>query len=245
MVELMTVDPLVMIGPSPPPSKRLYSQLAQLLDTFPDAAAAAAWAPEVSGPLLKGSAPGVPETGPELLAQLMLGNVLQRSPVLVRRETLIEFDGLKQADGTLDEHLLWLSLSVKDRIATMVVADEEIFSLKAEASTVSPRRLDIIRRYWECNPNGVEVVERALSLDPSDEGLWNLYSQGLEERWREDLPEVTLDHTAIPTLLTKWPAAEYCLECAGSIFPKPRQTIPCNSLFSFVACHPAKTARSV
>ena len=185
------------------------------LENFPEINAVVGWDANYSGCLLRGSAPGVPIHSHEIFAQLMLSDIFVHSPVFVRQEGLSETECKYIAEK--DEHLLFLSLARKKSISVITTKSVPPYANINSNSRLSPKRLDFIQQYWCEDPDAVMVIERALSLYPGDQELWDLYNKGLSDRWGDSPPE------------ERWLAAQY-LRC---IRPDPFQFSAINELARF------------
>ena len=179
-----------------------YAQ--ELLAVHPELDVLAVWNPEIDGLYLKGSAPGIPVNAQELLAQLCLGNIFRYSAMVMR---LSITDKSHPAAGAekLDEHQLWFSLVRKNRLGFIVISSSQHFGDVDENRSVSSRRIEFIRQYCIDDLNAIDVIERALSLDPNDISLSEFYFAYLQDiKQRNLVPE-------------HWETAQYlrCMKIEG------------------------------
>jgi len=196
--------------------------------------AVASWNPKLNGKLLKCSALGIPSHKQELLAQLMLGNILADSGVVFSCEGRDEFTSFENKD--LDDHLLYLGIAAENRLALSTKYEGNQPNPKHQIPPISKKRLEFIRNYWEGNKSAVLTIERALSLEPDDDELWEIYIQGISQRWRDELPN------------ERWQASHYLQSLRG----KTEGVVALNSLsrefdkhnkrFLSALCHMASLA---
>lgn len=167
-----------------------YAQ--DLLEAHPELGVIAVWNPVIDGCSLKGSAPGIPVNTLELLAQLCLTNIFRSSAMIMRQELYEKYQSTASI-GKIDDHHFWFSLVRKGQLALLIVPDSQHFGEVDENKIPSSNRIEFIRQFCYEDTNAIEVIERALSLEPNDTKLSDFYFGYLQNIKQENISQARLE----------------------------------------------------